>query len=63
MRQKLNIALLIGYIAFLVGMCVSMVGQPPKITPEPIGWATPFVLFLVMATPAFLGYMIGRDAE
>jgi hypothetical protein len=58
---KLNYEFVAGvaYINFLVGMAVTMVGNPPS-APERIGWDMPVKVFIVLTFPFIMGFMAGK---
>ena len=50
-----------GYIFLFVGVALSDVGRMPAPLTEPYQWWLPLLIFGVVATPAFLGYLAGRE--
>jgi len=47
------------FIGVLVGTAIESVGKPTLCTTYSA--SLPFVLFFTLATPALLGYLIGKD--
>lgn len=50
------------YVALWVGMTFAKVGELPKNT-GPFDWWLPLMMFGLLAVPAVLGYLAGREDE
>lgn len=51
------------YIAFMVGVAASDVGDIPIIRGEPYGWDLPLVVAIALGFPFYIGYRAGRGSN
>ena len=52
----------VAYIAVIVGMTIGSVGKMPVLT-APYNWSLPLIMFFLLATPAVVGYLAGRESK
>lgn len=49
------------YIALIIGMTIESVGDIPECCPYT--WKLPITMFVLLVTPAILGFLVGLDHE
>lgn len=62
MNRKIWIAILLGmFIGVISGFALMSVGEMQTIRDKPYGWDLPLNMFMVLAIPAYLGYLLGKE--
>lgn len=61
--KKIHLTILVAWIAFFVGTAYNSVGKMPAPSNQPFQWYLPFVMFALMAVPAWHAYKYGKQDE